>query len=79
MVPHIYIFGLSKLHTNSNENKILDRQNDGERNTKYPIKRWEERACRGGTYTSIALRDSRGNDLQGLQLEVEVLHDSSAV
>ena len=79
MVPHIYIFGLSKLHTNSNANMILDGQSDGERNTKHPIKRKEERACRGGRSASSALLDPRGSNLQGIQLEVVVIRDSSAV
>ena len=78
-MPHIYIFGLSKLHTNSNANLILDGQNEGERNTKHPIKRREEGAYRGERSASIALRDPRGSDLQRFQLEVKVLRDSSAV
>ena len=58
---------------------ILDRQNDEERNTKHPVKWWEDGACRGGRYASIALRDPCGSDLQGLQLEVVVLRDSFVV
>ena len=44
---------------------ILDKHNDEEGNTKRPIKRWEDGACRGGKHTSIDLQDPRGSDLQG--------------